>query len=122
VPLTFRVDPAQRIVTITGDYAEAREWRALLSAVAKDPHYAAGFGFLRDLRASTHPVSAQAVIGIIGVVREFWDVLGARRAAIVTRLGIDNPAVVAHALAEHEHIPLRTFTSYDDAVRWLQEG
>ena len=122
MPLTFSIDAARGVVTITGDYAEAGEWRVLLAAVAQDPAYRRGFSFIRDLRASAHPVGAEAVVGIIAVVRQFWGALGARRAAIVTRPGIDNPAVIAHALAEHEHIPLRTFTSYDDALAWLEEG
>jgi len=40
---------------------------------------------------------------------------------MVTRPGVDVPAVIAHALAEVEHIPLRAFTSYDDAMSWLSE-
>jgi hypothetical protein len=76
---------------------------------------------MRDLRYSTHPVDAQAVMGIIAVVRQMWAPLGVRRAAMVTRPGIDVPAAVAHALAEDENMPLRAFTSYDDAVSWLSE-
>jgi len=30
MPLTYRIDAVQRIVTITGDYAEPAEWRELL--------------------------------------------------------------------------------------------
>jgi hypothetical protein len=122
MPLTYRIDGAKGIVTITGDYAEAADWRVLLGTVAQDPNYRRGFSFIRDLRASANPVSAQAVVGIIAVVGEFWAQLGVRRAAIVTRPGIDDPAVIAHALAADEHIPLRAFTSYDDAVRWVREG
>jgi hypothetical protein len=122
MPLTYEIDQEREIVTITGDYADAAGWRVLLDAVAHDRQYRPGFNFIRDLRASTHPVSAQTVIGIIAVIREFWGALGARRAAIVTRPGIDDPAVMAHALADNEHIPLRAFTSYDDAVSWLREG
>jgi hypothetical protein len=119
VPLAYRIDPAARIVTITGDYAEAAEWRRLLTALMDEKSFGPGFSFIRDLRTSEHPVSAETVVAIIAVVREFWDRLGAHRAAIVTRPGIDNPAMVAHALADHEHIPLRAFTSYEDAVAWL---
>lgn len=121
MPLTYRIHPAERIVTITGDYAEPAEWRRLLGAVLQDAAYQSGFSFIRDLRASQHPVNAEAVVGIIAVVREFWGPLGARRAAIVTRPGIDNPAMIAHALADYEHLPLRAFTSYDDALKWLHE-
>ena len=118
--LSYCIDAAERIVTITGDYAEPAEWRRLLSTIADDPGYRQGFSFIRDLRWSEHPVSPEAVIGIITVVREFWGRLGAYRAAIVTRPGIDNPAMVAHALADHEHLPLRAFTTYEDAIAWVR--
>lgn len=120
--LTYRIDAAGGFVIITGDYADAGSWRTLLAAVAADPDYRPGFSFIRDLRRSAHPVGADTVAGIIAVVREFWPVLGARRAAIVTRPGIDDPAVIAHALAAYEHIPLRAFSTYEDAVAWLREG
>jgi hypothetical protein len=120
MPLAYRIDSGERIVTITGDYAQPAEWRRLLTDVTRDERFGPGFSFIRDLRASEHPVSPEAVIGIIGVVQEFWGKLGAHRAAIVTRPGIDNPAMVAHALADHEHIPLRAFTSYDDAIAWIR--
>jgi hypothetical protein len=122
VPLAYQLDPASRIVTITGDYAAAAEWKDLLAKVAYDPHYERGFNFVRDLRASAHPVDAQMVTGILAVVKQAWDVLGVHRAAIVTRRGIDLPASVAHALAEMDGIPLRAFSSYDDAVKWLNES
>lgn len=122
MPLNYDIDADRRIITITGDYAEPNEWRVLLTAIAADPRSRGGFGFLRDVRESAHPVSAQSVAGIIAVVRQFWNVLGARRAAVLTRPGIDIPATVAHALAEDEHLPLRTFNSYDDAVAWLNGG
>lgn len=108
-------------MTITGDYAEPDEWRVLLTAVARDPQYRPGCCFIRDLRASEHPVSAHTVVGIITVVREFWEQLGVRRAAIVTRPGIDFPAVIAQALADDQDLPLRVFTAMDDAKRWLGE-
>ena len=119
--LQYDIDAAQQIVTIAGDYAEPEEWRALLTAVAQDPRYPGGYGFLRDLRASEHPVTAQSVMGIIAVVREFWARLNVRRAAILTRPSIDAPAMIAHALAEDQRIPLRAFNSYDDALAWLKD-
>ena len=121
MPLSYSIDAANSIVTISGDYAEPAEWRVLLAAIAADPQYRRGSSFVRDLRTSLHPVNAQAVVGIIAVVRQFWEQLGVHRAAIVTRPGIDFPAVMAEALAEDEHLPLRVFTSYEDATRWLTE-
>ena len=118
--LSYRID--SEIVTIVGDYAEPDEWRTLLNTIAADPDYRPGFCFLRDLRESIHPVSAQSVIGIIAVVREFWHTLGVRRAAIVTGFIPADPALIAHALAEDEHIPLRAFRTYSDAVAWLSES
>jgi hypothetical protein len=120
MPLSYRIDTEMGIVMITGDYADADAWRRLLASIASDPDYRKGLGFLRDLRASEHPVTAETVVGIIAVVREFWDHLGVPRAAIVTRRGINDPALIAHALADAEHIPLRAFSSWDDAVKWLQ--
>lgn len=120
--LQYDIDAAQQIVTITGDYAEPEEWRVLLAAVAEDPNYPGGYGFLRDVRGSAHPVTAQSVMGIIAVVREFWPRLKVRRAAILTGPSIDAAAMIAHALAEDQRIPLRAFTAYDDALAWLNDG
>lgn len=122
MPLTYRIDPHTRVVTITGDYANADEWRKLLGAIAADPQYRRGFNFIRDLRESRHPVDAATVIGIIGIVRQHWLALGARRAAIVMGVHDSDPALVAHALASHHDLPIRAFTSYDDAVQWLGEA
>jgi hypothetical protein len=122
MPLTYRIDAEQEIVTITGDYADAEGWRTLLGSVARDPAYRRGFGFIRDLRASAHPVDAATVVRIVAVVREFWTALHVRRAAIVMGPKHDDPALIAHALADHDHLPLRAFTSYDDAVKWVREG
>lgn len=120
MPLAYRIDGD--IVTISGDYAEPGQWRSLLAAVAGDPGYRPGSCFVRDLRGSAHPVSVEAVMGIIDVVRQFWEPLNVRRAAIVTGPVESDPAVIAHALADADDIPLRTFTTYDDALAWLREG
>jgi hypothetical protein len=122
MPLAYRIDPDQRLVIITGDYAEPGEWRQLLTAVVEDPEYRRGSSFVRDLRHSANPVDAAAVMGIIAVVREFWPQLGTYRAVMVTRHGVDVPAVMAEALALDERMPLRAFTSYQEAIQWATEG
>ena len=119
VALSYQIDSG--IVTITGDYADADEWVTLLAAVVDDPQYRHGFSFLRDLRAAKHPVDAATVMRIIAVVRDYWGLIGAHRAAIVTGTRANEPADVAHALAEYEHLPLRTFVEYGEAVAWLRE-
>ena len=121
MPLHYEIDPALQAVIITGDYAESGAWRTLLSAVASDPLYRKGFNFIRDLRGSAHPVDAAAVVGIINVVRQYWSVLGARRAAIVMGAHDSDPALIAHALADGHELPIRAFASYADAVEWLSE-
>lgn len=122
MPLAYRIDSPRQLVIITGDYAEPAEWRIVLTAIAADPGYRPGSSFIRDLRASEHPVDAQAVMGIIAVVREFWPRLATHRAAMVTRYTIDVPAVIAETLASDERMPLRAFTSYDEALDWVSEG
>ena len=119
MPLAFTIDPDNRVVIITGDYADASAWRALLGALVNDPRYQRGSSFIRDVRDSLNPVDVATVMGIITVVKEYWGVLGAHRAAILMSPRDDGPALVAHALADHQHLPIRAFTSYQEAMDWL---
>jgi hypothetical protein len=122
MPLTYAIDAELNLVTITGEYAAVSEWHELFVQLLTDPRRKAGMGFLRDLRGATTPVDVETVLGIIRVVRRFWPELQPSRGAILTPLAIDPAALVAHALADAQHIPLRTFTSYDEALSWLREG
>src|SRR3712207_5877153 len=117
--LTYSIDPSRRLVTILGEYADADEWRAVLTALLRDPDFQRGFGFVRDLRDARNPVDVETVMRIIRVVRDIWPVLGPSRAAIVTPREMDSAAVVAHALAQDHNLPLRAFTSYDAALDWV---
>ena len=120
--LDYTIDPARRLVTITGEYGDDRDWRALLSAIARDPALPPGCGFLRDLRHAKHPVDGATIMRIVAVVREFWQQLGASRAAMVTPRHLDVAALMAHAIADEQQLPLRAFTSYEAAVEWLEHG
>jgi hypothetical protein len=122
MPLAYAIDEAQRLITITGEYAAADEWHELLSRILSDRRRKPGFAFLRDLREATTPVDAATVVGIIDVVKRFWPVLQPSRAAVLTPLKVDPAALVAHALADAQHIPLRTFTSHEEAMQWLEHG
>ena len=118
--LTYTIDSGQRIITILGDYAGAEEWKALLSAVLHDSRYAPHFGFLRDLRAATTPVDAATVVGVMEALQAFWPLLQPSRMAVLTTREIDTAALTAHAWADGADMPLKVFSSYQDAVEWLQ--
>jgi hypothetical protein len=122
MPLAYTIDPTQRLITITGEYAGADEWRSLLGRVLNDPQRQPGFGFLRDLRAATRPVTAATVVGVMDVIREYWPLLEPTGIAVLTPLEVDPAALTAHAVADAEHIRLRVFRSYDDALEWLRRG
>ena len=122
MPLTYTIDTTQRLISILGEYAEAGEWKTLLARVLEDPRFGPGFAFLRDLRGATTPVSAETVIGIMDVVRRFWPLLQPTRAAVLTPREMDMAALTAYAIADATDIPLKVFSSYDDALEWLLSG
>ena len=122
MPLTYTIDPTQRVITILGEYADADEWKTLLARVLNDPRRQPGFGFLRDLRGASTPVSADTVVGIMEVVRRFWPLLQPSRAAVLTPRDADTAALTAHAIADASDIPLRVFNAYEDALEWLCGG
>jgi hypothetical protein len=121
VALSYVIDSDRRLLTITGEYADAVEWNRLLTAVLDDPALRPGFAFLRDLRGATNPVEPATVVGIVDVVRRFWPKLQATRAAILTPRDVDPAALVAHALADAQHLPLQVFRTYEEAIAWLNE-
>ena len=120
--LDYHIDPDDRLITITGEYAGAEEWQALLARVLQDPQLRPGCAFLRDLRGATAPVNAAAVVGLMDAVRRFWPLLQPSRAAVLTTREFDPAALAAHALADTHGLPLRMFGDYDSAMAWLREG
>ena len=118
----YTIDVDQGLVTITGEYADAREWKDLLTRILRDPARKPGFAYLRDLRAATKPVDAATVVEIAAVVRRFWPVLQPSRVAVLTPRGNDPAALVAQALADTDHTPLLVFRNYDEAIDWLAQG
>src|SRR5438552_3564942 len=97
--LTYNVDPERRLVTITGEYANATEWLKLVGNVLRDPGVKAGFAFLRDLRGATGVPNAAMVVSVLQVVRRFWPTLTPMKGAIVTDTEPDSAARIAQALA-----------------------
>ena len=117
--LEYSIDQTRNLIEITGEYADAAEWERLLSRVAADPRRRPGCIVLRDQRGGTTPVDPATVIAIMEVVERFWPALGIRRAAIVMQPHRDSPALVAHAVADSENLPIQAFASYDAALEWL---
>ncbi|HEY3159131.1 MAG TPA: hypothetical protein VGJ78_09260 [Vicinamibacterales bacterium] len=122
MPLAYTIDADERLIVITGDYADAGEWRTLLARVMNDERRAPGFAFLRDLREASRPVDAETVVQVMEVVRRFWPYVQPSRAAILTRHDENPAALVAHALADAQQLPVRAFNSHDEAMAWLREG
>jgi hypothetical protein len=122
MPLVYHIDVAQQLVTITGEYADAAEWQRVLGEVLRDPRLEPGFAFLRDLREATTPVNAGIVVGVMDVIRRFWPQLQPSRLAVLAPREVDPAAMVAHAIADAENIPLRMFRNVEDALAWLREG
>jgi hypothetical protein len=121
MPLDYTLDPHQRLITITGDYAEPAEWRQLLERMLADPARAPGFAILRDLRGSSTPIGTPSVVALMTVVHHFWPLLQPSRAAILTPREFDPAAMVAHALADTHGLPMQVFNSMDAAMEWLTD-
>jgi hypothetical protein len=120
--LDYAIDAARGVVTITGDCAGATEWDVLLARAIADPGWRPGLVALLDQRHGRQSLDVAAVVETMAVVFRMWPLLGLRRAAIVARSDVLAPALVAHALADAEHIPIHTFTSSDVALEWLAAG
>jgi hypothetical protein len=120
VALSYSIDADQRLVVITGDYADVAEWRDLIGRLLVDPALRPGLCYLRDLREAGRTVDASTVVAIVEVVRRFWPMAPPARAAIVTPRLFDDAAMVAQAaLADAQHLPMQVFNSYEAAIEWL---
>lgn len=122
MPLSYHLDADRQLITISGEYAEAAEWRELLARIAADPGHRPGLSILRDLRGATKPIGPVRVVSLMEVVRQFWPRLQPHRAAILTPMLFDPAALVAHALADTHQLPVRLFNSLDLALEWLDTG
>jgi hypothetical protein len=118
--LAYTIDPVQRLITITGEYAGRDAWQDVLSRVLGDPDLQPGLNLLRDLRGATTPTNAETVIEVISVVCAFWPKLQLSRYAVVTPRSMDPAALVAQALADREDLPMRIFTTHEEATQWLR--
>lgn len=119
VALAYTVDPAHRLVTITGEYANAADWLKLAGKVLRDKRVKAGFAFLRDLRGAKKVPDASVVVAAFQVVQRFWPSVTPLKAAILTDSDDNSAVLVAQALADSHNLPIRVFTTYEEAVEWL---
>lgn len=117
--LSYTIDRARNLVTISGDYADAPEWWRVLDELLGDPRRRPGCLILRDQRGGTNPVDAATVVAIMAVVRSYWHKLEVVRAAIVMPAISDAPGVVAQALAQDDDLPIQAFVSATEALEWL---
>jgi hypothetical protein len=121
-PLAYEVDPAERIVTISGEYGTPDDWRTLLTQILHDPLMQPGFAFLRDRRGVAAEVEIATVVGVVDAIRRFWPHIRPSRAAILVSRGCDPRAIAASGLADGHGLSIKAFTSYDEAVTWLRQG
>jgi hypothetical protein len=119
--LVYTIDSDQRLITIAGEYAGPDEWKSILSRVLGDPRCQPGLLMLRDLRDATTPTNAETVVEVLNVVREFWPKLQLSRYAVVTPLSMDPAALVAQAIADREEMPMRIFSTCEEALQWLRQ-
>jgi hypothetical protein len=122
VPLDYVIDQEQRLITITGGYADAEEWKMLLGRVLNDPRHESGFAFLRDLRRVPVSTDPEQIARVTEAIRAFWPHLQPCRGAVVTAGRSEMAALGADALAITHRLPVRMFESYQAAVTWLQSG
>ena len=121
VPLRYSVDSQRRLVTISGDFRSPREWVTLASRLLRDPAVKGQFAFIRDLRGVSRMHSAATVLTVFRTVQRFWPTLAPSKGAIVTDQGNHHAAQVAQTLADAENLPIRAFTSYDEAIEWIAQ-
>ena len=122
MPLTYKIDPGRSLVTIAGPYATATEWLILLGLVRRDPALPSPSNFLRDLRGADRPPNQAMASATFNVVQRFWSELGVRKWAVLTDAADDAVPLMMQTLGEQNDLAIRVFTSYIDAVTWLQES
>jgi CheY-like chemotaxis protein len=122
VPLAYHIDPADRLVTITGEFGTADDWKTLLTRILHDPLLHPGFKFLRDRRGAAADVDVDTVVAVVDAIRRFWPHIQPSRAAILISRDCDPRAIAASELADGHGLSIKAFTSYAAAVTWLDEG
>ena len=121
VKLNYVVDRHEQLITIVGEYGEVAEWRAMLRRMLHDPRIQPGFAILRDRRSAPTPADIEVIVGVMDAIRRFWPHIQPSRAAILISRETDPIRLAAYSIAQACGLSVATFTSYDEARRWLRE-
>jgi hypothetical protein len=116
--LEYTIDREQRLIAITGAYANATAWLLLMGQLRRDPQLIPHCGVLCDVRSASCPPTAATLRATFNVLGRFWPEIKPRKLAFVTDIGDPTPILVC-ALAVEHGLRLDVFTSLDAALEWL---
>lgn len=120
MPVTYRIDRDELLVLVTITRAAFfYEWEGAMLSVLTDPNFRPGHRFLIDRRGAPAP-SSDFIKRVVAFNDAHRGELGEGRRAVV----VDNKADfdmgrMAEAFSEGSPSPIRVFTDFDEARRWL---
>jgi hypothetical protein len=120
MPLSYDVDVASRLVTLTCGNTTLERWSRLMFDVFADPRYQPGFAILVDCRTATRTPSSDDVRGVVEFITSHRAMLGTSRWAVVVEKAAGfGMARMAETIANMASVDLRAFQSLDEAAAWL---
>ena len=121
--LSYDVDVASRLVTLTCGNTTLERWSRLMFDVFADPRYPPGFAVVVDCRTATLAPSADDVRGVIDFISSHRAMLGTSRwAVVVERTAGFGMAQMAETIAQVANVDLRAFQTIDVALVWISGG
>lgn len=102
---------------------QAHEMTALVGKVLDDPRVPPDMPFLVDRRGMEVAPAATYIRATIRMIADHQQRLGTRRWAVVIEPlpNMFEMGIVAERVGELHGVPVRLFTDYGDALRWLKE-
>jgi hypothetical protein len=120
MPLSYDVDVASRLVTLTCGNTTLERWSRLMFDVFADPRYQPDFAILVDCRTATLTPSSDDVRGVVEFIASHRAMLGTSRWAVVVEKAAGfGMARMAETIANIANVDLRAFQSLDEAAAWL---
>jgi hypothetical protein len=123
MPAAYTIDEAAGVVRVTvSTDVQVHEITAVLSNVLNDPRVPPDMPFLVDRRGMEVAPTATYIRATIRMIADHQQRLGTRRWAVVIEPLPDTfeMGIVAERLGELHGVPVRLFTDYGDALRWLK--